>query len=216
MDQTANRSTLQGADPAAAGTKPGLADIAATGNSSAEEAPAAGTFAAMGLERGIPEDIWPIIGVDPAMQTSEQEFEDFVRQPEIVYALPRATVYRLGQFIKNHERQYYETQDPAKREEIRGLVEQAFGQIGILQDFIENGPSDQMVEQMMASGGMDGDPAEAAARIREMVTKRPAPPAGSQAEETAGGQGTAAGGRANDLSFLAGIANTFIEKYNAV
>jgi len=67
----------------------------------------------------------------------------------------------------------------------------------------------------MSEAGVNGDPAEAAARIREMVTKRPTPPAGAQAEETAGRQGPVTGSRTNDLSFLAGIANTFIEKYNA-
>ena len=218
MEQTANRETLQGGGPSIpaaetpAAPNAAPADVAPGGKTAATE-PAAGTFGAMGLEWGIPEDIWTIIGVDPARQASEQEFEEFVRQPEIVYALPRATVYRLGLFIKNHERQYYETQDPAKKEEIRGLVEQAFGQIGILKDFIENGPNAQMMEQIMAETGQDGDPEEAAARLREMVTKRPAPPAGmATAEERPAGNG---GATATGLSFLAGIGNTFIEKYRA-
>jgi hypothetical protein len=218
MDQTATRSTLKEDVPAAAppaAPTAALADIATAGKTAE---PAAGTFAAMGLERGLPEDIWPIIGVDPAMQTTPEAFEEFMRQPEIVYALPRATVYRLGEFIKNHERQYYETEDPAKREEIRGWVEQAFGQIGILRDFIENGPSAPMMEQIMAAQGQDGDPAEAAARIKEMVTKRPAPPAGMEAagSEPAGqGGGKTAAPTASGLGFLSGIGNTFIEKYRA-
>ncbi len=223
MNTTAKRTIMEESIPAAEAAQPAgrLADVAATPKTEAAE-PEAGTFAAMGLERGLPEDIWPIIGVDPAMQTTPEEFEEFMQQPEIVYALPRATVYRLGQFIKNHERQYYETQDPAKREEIRGWVEQAFGQIGILQDFIENGPSPQMMEQVMAAQGQDGDPAEAAERIRAMVSQRPAPPAGTEAPtgETAGpggGQGeNTAAPTATGLGFLAGIGNTFIEKYNAV